>query len=217
MKVVEDSSEGTLGLAGYDSHSKSIIVSFRGSSNIKNWLDNFDFVKQDYSLHGCKNCQVHTGFYKSYLTLKDGLLSQVDYLAGKYKGATIVVTGHSLGSAQSVFLALDLQGKGYSVNFYSYGCPRPGDYNFAKFFNGYVKSTNLRAVFINDPVPTAPYHWMGFEHVGTEIHFLECSNYVAYEKFHDAYPFMDILAVNDHLSYDCIANYRLLENLEVTQ
>jgi len=135
----------------------------------------------------------------------------VKVLKGKYPKAEVAVTGHSLGSGQSVFAALDIQALGYNVNFYSYGCPRPGDYNFASFFNSFVTSTNLRAVFMDDPVPTVPYHWMGFEHVGTEIHFLECSNYIAYEKFHDSYPSMYILSVGDHSEYLCIDNDSLTE------
>mmetsp|Transcript_41342 Transcript_41342/g.39811 ORF Transcript_41342/g.39811 Transcript_41342/m.39811 type:complete len:96 (-) Transcript_41342:453-740(-) len=75
MVIVEDSDKGTLGVAGYDSHSNTIIVAFRGSDNIQNWLEDFDFLKEDYTLYGCNDCEVHAGFYKTYLALQDGLLA----------------------------------------------------------------------------------------------------------------------------------------------
>lgn len=41
-----------------------MIVSFRGSQDIKNWIINLDTVKTTYS--ECSGCQVHAGFYSGY-------------------------------------------------------------------------------------------------------------------------------------------------------
>lgn len=41
-----------------------MIVSFRGSQDIKNWILNIDTVKTTYS--ECSGCQVHAGFYSGY-------------------------------------------------------------------------------------------------------------------------------------------------------
>jgi predicted lipase len=40
-----------------------------------------------------------------------------------------------LGGAEAVLAAVDQAVLGYNVHFYSYGQPRVGDANFAKFFN----------------------------------------------------------------------------------
>ena len=87
---------------------------------------------------------------------------------------------------------------------YTYGCPRAGTQNFANFFNGLNISTNLRAVYLNDPVPTMPGHFMGFAHHGTEVHFYDCKNYLVYPKFTDDYPYTNILDVGDHSDYRCL-------------
>jgi predicted lipase len=92
---------------------------------------------------------------------------------------------------------------GKSVYFYSYGCPRAGDSNFANFFNSKITTTNLRAVYRNDPVPTVPGHFLGFDHTGTEVHYYDCKNYIAYPYTKDDYPLTDLLALDDHSSYRC--------------
>jgi len=129
----------------------------------------------------------------------------VKTLHSKHSGAKTVVTGHSLGGAEAMLAAVDQQQAGYAVYFYSYGCPRVGDANWAKFFNGLITSTNMRAVYRNDPVPTVPYHsLMGYDHAGTEIHYYDCKNYLAYGYNLDDYPLSDLTAFADHSSYRCL-------------
>jgi putative lipase involved disintegration of autophagic bodies len=92
---------------GYDSASKSIITSFRGSSNVMNFLEDADFYKVDYNQPNCNNCQVHQGFYLAYKSLKDDILAYAKTLKAKYSSATVVVTGHSLGAAEAMLGAVD--------------------------------------------------------------------------------------------------------------
>jgi len=176
-----------------------------------NWLEDANFVKQDYNHAGCNNCKVHSGFINCYNSLKDAMKS---YLTGtmfpSYPNAKVVVTGHSLGAAESMFAAIDQQEMGKSVHFYSYGCPRAGDSSFASFFNSKITATNLRAVFKNDPVPTVPGHFLGFDHAGTEVHFTDCSNYIAYPYNKDDYPVTNLLAVDDHSDYRCLTASNIL-------
>lgn len=94
--------------------------------------------------------------------------------------------------------AVDQQQLGYSVYFYSYGCPRVGDTSFAHFFNGLITATNMRAVYRNDPVTTLPGSFLGYDHTGTEIHFYDCSNYIAYPYNQDDTPTTNLAAVDDH-------------------
>lgn len=52
-----------------------------------------------------------------------------------------------------------------------------------------MTKTNLRAVYMNDPFPTLPYHdVLGFDHAGSEVHFYDCTNYFAYPKNSDDFP-----------------------------
>lgn len=202
MSIFEDSSN--LAVTGYDKTTNQVVLTFRGSSNIENWIENAHFIKVSYTEHGCSNCEVHEGFLDSYNTLKDQVKDSIVSLMAKYSGADLLITGHSLGSAQSQFAALDFTFMGYKLNFFSYGSPRVGTEDFTRFFNSAMKGTNLRCVFMDDPVPDLPQHFMGFEHVGTEVHFLDCYNYLKYAQYKDDYALMDLRNVDDHLSYPCM-------------
>jgi len=131
----------------------------------------------------------------------------VKTLKSKHSSANVVVTGHSLGAAEAMLAAVVQRQLGYNVLFYSYGCPRVGEKNFSDFFDGLITGTNLRAVYKNDPVPTVPYHdLMNYDHAGTEVHFYDCSNYIAYPYDEDDYPLTNLLAIDDHGGYRCLVN-----------
>lgn len=66
LKIVENEQYGTRMIMGYDAASNSIISSFRGSSNLMNWLLNIDIIKIPYNVEGCTNCLVHKGFNTAY-------------------------------------------------------------------------------------------------------------------------------------------------------
>ena len=83
----------------------AIIVSFRGSSNIPNWINNINILKMDYPY--CDGCKIHKGFHKSYQSLAGVIIPAVVELFKKYH-AEIVVTGHSLGAAMATIAALDI-------------------------------------------------------------------------------------------------------------
>jgi len=214
LKIIENSSMDTRVIVGYDAGSNSIITSFRGSSDIQNFLTDADAFKVSYVRPGCSNCNVHKGFYNAYNSLQSQLTPYVQTMRSKYPSATVVVTGHSLGAAEALLGAVDQQQLGYSVHVYTYGCPRTGDQNFVNFFDNLISATNLRAWFINDPVPTLPGHFMGYDHVGTEVHFYDCKNYLVYPKFTDDYPYTDVLAIDDHSDYRCLTLSTTAEFIE---
>jgi len=107
----------------------------------------------------------------------------------------------------AVLGALDQASQGLNVNLYTYGQPRVGTTTFTAFQNSVITSTNLRAVYRNDPVPTVPFvDVLDFAHAGTEVHFYEC-NPLAYVQFPfntDDSPVTDLFAVSDHEGYFCL-------------
>jgi len=107
LSIIEDSFRDTRVITGYDRSTNSIITSFRGSSNVMNFLEDVNFFKTSFVRSGCNNCNVHEGFYAAYNSLKNNMLSAVKGLKASYPSATVVVTGHSLGSAESLFAAVD--------------------------------------------------------------------------------------------------------------
>ena len=122
--------------AGYLPNLKAIVLSFRGTDDISNWITDFKGIKVPLTTYaGCSNCKVHDGFDKSYNGIRPHVLSALQNLQNIYKGASVYVTGHSLGGALAILAALDLDQIGLNIaGVYTYGQPRVGNENFASFY-----------------------------------------------------------------------------------
>lgn len=80
--------------------------------------------------------QVHSGFLKSYLSLRDSALVAIKTAQVRCAACRIHVTGHSLGGAQAVLCAADLTLQGIKVDHVlTYGCPRVGDPHFVEWWD----------------------------------------------------------------------------------
>lgn len=122
----------------------------RGTQDLENWISDIKFAKLDFNYTSCANetglegeiaagrwswrdCHVHAGFWNTYAVLKDNMTAAVGDLRLMYANAPILVTGHSLGAAQSGFAALDLMMQFGNVFLYNFGQPRLGNVYFSKF------------------------------------------------------------------------------------
>jgi len=159
------------GFVGYSAKHNAVIAAFRGSSDIKNWIMDFDATQTTYSK--CTGCKIHVGFYKSYNEVSATVKAQVQLILSKYRTAQIYVTGHSLGGALAVVAALDLKATfGHLDMFYSYGQPRVGNSAFATYFASQI--TGYRVVHYADMVPHLPPHSMlDYMHGGAQIWYTE--------------------------------------------
>lgn len=83
-----------------------IIISFRGTVNLINDLEDINFVKKDYPY--CNGCEVHTGFLEAWESLENSTMSYLSSLVKSHSDADILITGHSLGGAIAEFAALEL-------------------------------------------------------------------------------------------------------------
>lgn len=106
-KAFSNTSSDIQGFTGYSPASNAIILAFRGSSNIKNWIINLSFNQVAYPK--CTNCKVHSGFYSGYNGLKSTIISQLNTLVAAHKTAKIYLTGHSLGGAIALLAAVDIK------------------------------------------------------------------------------------------------------------
>lgn len=95
------------GYIGYSASRNAIILSFRGSSNIQNWIENLNFEKVPY-IH-CLRCEIHSGFYADYLGVASQVSNKVQAILSKHPTATLIATGHSLGGALAEVAALELK------------------------------------------------------------------------------------------------------------
>jgi hypothetical protein len=89
---------------GFNEQLQKIMIIFRGTVDIKNWVEDLSYYQTPYA--SCKNCQIHEGFYLSYLSISDNVYSQIDKFIAKNPKVEVVVLGSSLGAALATVAAL---------------------------------------------------------------------------------------------------------------
>jgi len=166
VKVFSNTTGDIQGFTGYSASSNAIILSFRGSSNIQNWIINLSF--NQIAFLKCGNCKVHNGFYTGWNTVKAAAISQIQALQALHRTAKIYITGHSLGGALAVVSSSDIKDTfGVVTEVLTFGQPRVGNSEFASWFGG--SFTHVRVVHYGDLVPHVPPQASSFLHSGTEI------------------------------------------------
>lgn len=157
------------GYIGYNPSRNAIIVSFRGSQNIQNWIENFNFEKVPYVY--CLKCEIHSGFYADYLAVAGQISAKVQNILNKHPNAKIVATGHSLGGAIAMITAMELRRIFYNieVEIHTFGAPRIGDVQLARHINNKIPNI-YRVIHNKDIVPHLPpdlpefnYHHSAYE------------------------------------------------------
>jgi hypothetical protein len=154
-----------------------IIVSFRGSVNIKSWIQNLDFAKTALNLPNDNGAKVHRGFYECYTGIKDRLHTLITSALATYPDYTLTVTGYSLGAAIATIASAHLYNNfpDAKIQTFTYGSPRVGDAKFASYISRLFPETSdvlsqpLRVVNYNDMVPRVPPRWTGFLHHDREV------------------------------------------------
>jgi len=144
---------------------KGIILAFKGTTSIEDWLTNVKIRKVTGSLGGTK---VHSGF-KSAL---DCVWARVESTVSEFqngKSHSLWITGHSLGGALATLATARFLDSGRAVKaLYTLGQPRVGDEAFSDVFNVSFSSV-YRLVNNEDIVTRIPF--LGYKHVGQEIYF----------------------------------------------
>lgn len=155
---------------------KKIIISYRGTANLVNWIHNFNFIgvkvniKDDSSFKGAK---VHNGFLRMSNSLYEQTQTELLKLIKKHPQYNIVITGHSLGGAIATINAFNLvQNKILTweqIELYTFGQPRVGNKKFAKYmFSRKIKL--MRVTNNNDLVPAQPRRFLGYRHHQSEVY-----------------------------------------------
>eukprot|EP01059_Diplonema_ambulator_P024991 TRINITY_DN4186_c0_g1_i1.p1 TRINITY_DN4186_c0_g1~~TRINITY_DN4186_c0_g1_i1.p1 ORF type:complete len:282 (+),score=94.30 TRINITY_DN4186_c0_g1_i1:57-902(+) len=184
-----------------------IIVSFRGSHNIQNWLEDFNYLKTDLTWPGVpKGVEVHRGFLESYNALKPDLLKWVVQAQQDCPNCTLHVTGHSLGAAEATLCTTELRLLGNDPFMWTYGEPRVGNKEFFEFFYANTTHPVYRMVNKRDIVPHVPPADFGFHHRQREIWrvangtYIMCDNTGEDKHCSDSIP-LELTNAVDHLEY----------------
>ena len=117
------------GFVGFDKSRQQIVVAFRGSKTLANWIANLKFARVDSLFKECYNCHVHKGFLNDYNSIAEQLFTAVNEIRAKTGITRVLVTGHSLGAVLALFTAVDLvihDGFAEPV-LYAFGLPRVGN------------------------------------------------------------------------------------------
>ncbi|KAJ5546255.1 hypothetical protein N7494_003840 [Penicillium frequentans] len=167
--IVYDFSNTTLtdtaGFVALDNTNKAIVLSFRGSYSIRNWLADVDFPYTDPGL--CDGCEAEMGFWNSWAFVKDPISKVLTETIASNPDYELVVVGHSLGAGIATLAAADLRGMGHpSTKMYAFASPRLANPALADYIT--AQGNNYRFTHTNDPVPKLPLLAMGYVHVSPE-------------------------------------------------
>ncbi|CAZ80416.1 unnamed protein product [Tuber melanosporum] len=152
----------TTGLVARDDTVKSIVISIRGSSSLRNWLANIQ-AKLKKVPEICPGCEVHSGFYEAMQEALPAVVKSVEELKRENPGYTVVVVGHSLGGAIATLMAEEIRRGGVEVDLYTFGAPRIGNEELSTFIS--KSGTNFR---VTHTVPRLPPVILGYQHISPE-------------------------------------------------
>ena len=108
-KVFSNSLLNVSAYAGYLESENAIVVSFRDTVNIQNWIATLDVQQVTYPAKGCSDCMVHEGLYNAFQSVEGYMRSLVENLKDKYSGSKFYFTGFGVGGALATFAALDIK------------------------------------------------------------------------------------------------------------
>lgn len=146
-------------------------IAVRGSSNLKNWLLNFDYVEHDItqtdSTGKTWNINLHKGFYQAAHTIYPVILPHLN------KDYPTRITGHSLGGAIATILMMFLYKHNYHLQkCITFGQPKVTNEAGAKLCKALPL---LRVINEQDIVPSLPPDTLlthpkgGYRHFAPEI------------------------------------------------
>lgn len=164
--VLEFQNQGTADATGFvavDKTKRQIVIAYRGSHSVLNWLGNVDFKKVPFL---CSGCEVHQGFLSSWTSTKTAVTNAVNAAFKANPGFSIVATGHSLGAAIATLAAADLRSQGKKVSLYTYGSPEVGNVAFATSVSN--SGPTFRVTHQKDAVPYLAGYVVGYAHTFPE-------------------------------------------------
>jgi hypothetical protein len=201
--------------------SSEIIINFKGTdvneeddSKSNTNINTMDYTKEYASDTNMINelsspVGVHSGYLKSYLSIKDDLYNKCKELLNN--GANkIFISGYSLGGAMSTVCTFDFHANlnklnitANNINSVHLANPPVGNQDFVNLYNKYVINS-VRLVHLNDPIPRL-IDWI---YVHTKNEYLVVSNKYVYSA-HMLSTYNDCIIYNRSL-YSYISNELLI-------
>jgi hypothetical protein len=188
---------------------KTLVLSFRGTSNPYEWLTDANFINKTVNIGG-QNLNVHTGFYNVFNAMKDQTLNSAKSLMAGGDVKRIIVTGHSLGGAVASIMAPFMKDnfKGVEVDLITFEAPKAFDKESAAKVAEIIGEENVIRIADDNDLVTKVGHgiWAG-GHVGegrSEWNMMEGNGIGSYHS-------MERVAANHVLQGFLIAENRLIK------
>ncbi|UNI19643.1 hypothetical protein JDV02_005818 [Purpureocillium takamizusanense] len=167
---------GAGAIIALDHTRREIILAFRGSDNIRNWITNFVFAREDCDL--VANCKVHSGFRKAWQEIADATTHGLEAATRACSSSSssphgnddykVVIAGYSLGGAVATLAAAHLRRAGLVADVFTFGSPRVGNDAFANFVTSQPGGRSWRVTHRDDPVPRLGPMFLGYRHISPE-------------------------------------------------
>jgi hypothetical protein len=138
---------------------ESILVAFRGTESLGDWIQNIRVLPTSTTMG-----DAHTGFLRGF----NGVQAELESIIGDFSARPVVITGHSLGGALSTVAAGKWNGVFPVSAVYTIGQPAVGGSDFKSFVEQNYPDSIFRFVNDDDIVPKLP---PGYDHLGKLIHF----------------------------------------------
>ncbi|UKZ46165.1 hypothetical protein TrVGV298_000364 [Trichoderma virens] len=170
LNTFEFFSQGSLtGIGGFvavDSAHQQVVLSFRGTNNLRNFITDVVFAFTDCSL--TSGCEVHDGFNAAWEEVSSAATAALTQAHAANPSFEIVSTGHSLGGAVATLAASILRTQGFPIDIVTFGSPRVGNDVYANFVTS-QPGNELRVTHVDDPVPRLPPIIFEYRHVSPEF------------------------------------------------
>ncbi|KAJ1947148.1 hypothetical protein GGF37_000669 [Kickxella alabastrina] len=198
------------GFIAVNPNKKAIVVSFRGTAEFQDWIDDIIINSAEWPLT-IAGSQVGAGFLNGYEIVSPLIIQKIHELAATHPEYSIVATGHSLGGARAAIFAADISANHPHylprLQLYTYGQPRCGNSAFVKFMDS-LNITKIRVVNKSDLIPHLPAKEAGYHHFGTEFWVAAENQFVVcqdgdYSMCSESVPFYKF-SIPDHTSYSWI-------------
>ncbi|AGO13451.1 AaceriACL114Wp [[Ashbya] aceris (nom. inval.)] len=164
------------GYIGLNDTAKKIVIAFRGSVTVPDWLVDFSFIPTQYvpvkSDKRCEgNCLVHHGVYNQFKAGFNEIYGTLSKVIQQHPDYEVVVTGHSLGGGYAYLMGLELQLLGHKPHVITYAGLRMGNVDLNRWYDkvfdnvkkaeelkngGNPRNAYIRLVQTRDIVPLVP-------------------------------------------------------------
>ncbi|KXG51709.1 Lipase, class 3 [Penicillium griseofulvum] len=149
------SDHGPTGYIALDHTREMILLTFRGSVSRSDGKTDLDIVLASID-EVCKGCRAHHGFWVYWTAVASQATAQLHDAISSYPGYRLNVIGHSLGGGVATLAGTALRTQGFNLDIWTFGAPKPGNLELAKFITNQQSNSIYRATHTTDPVPKVP-------------------------------------------------------------